>query len=185
MERQINTDWSQFWSENMFLTACEICQLVADKYRKGQIDDLIPVNDTECSKESTQNPYCGLVKNITKDLNATFPDEIPKNACETITPCIYSSKEFSGPLCYSCRLFYHIYHSINVTDKVAHMKKLCITSRSTFADLCSGLEFSSTQKFWTNLEKSKNSLQQCRPFCHRPGERPMKQRRPHRGSQEL
>ncbi|EAY12160.1 hypothetical protein TVAG_003660 [Trichomonas vaginalis G3] len=185
-DRQITTDWSQFASEDMLVSACEVCDLVVDKFRKGEINDLLPQNNTECADSSTTNPYCGLIKNITSDINATFKNKIPRNACEIISPCVsFSQKEFTGELCYPCRFLYHFSIMVNVTDKVQFIKRFCTTTRSTFAALCSRIESDNTGKFWNNLQKSKNSLQQCYPFCRKAEDRQARMKRSHRFDREL
>ena len=165
------TDWTQFPSEVTILPACEICNLIVQKLRTNATFDLIPEQGTECANSTSNNKYCHLIANITKDLKDNFGDKIPHSACGVIGPCVPSSiPDHTGEFCYPCRFIQALATGVKTGKKSTFVKRFCSTSRNIFANFCNKIEEETrTNNFYSLIDSPKSGTPAavCSSYCKR------------------
>ena len=166
---KVTTDWSLFSSEVDILPACEICNIINNKLQTNSIFEIVPQNGSKCSIANTTNRYCHLIKNLTNDIKANFPEKIPRSACALIGPCVPNSiPEYTGEYCYPCRFIQMLSHYSKTTNKSDDIKKFCSTTRNVFSNFCNKIDEETRLNSFYNLidsQKSTIPTEVCANFC--------------------
>ena len=166
---KVTTNWSIFSSEVDILPACEICNLIGNKLKNNSTFEINAQNGSECANPNTSNRYCHLIKNVTLDIKANFPENIPTSPCALIGPCVPNSiPDYTGEYCYPCRFIYALAQLSKASNKSQYVRGFCSTTRNVFSNFCSKIdEETRSNSFYNLIDSPKSAVPSsvCNNYC--------------------